>query len=32
MLEINIHGGSSVLEHLIENLLLIKNVREKSNQ
>ena len=28
MLEINIHGGSSVLEHLIENLLLIKNVRE----
>ena len=28
MLEINIHGGSSVLEHLIENLLLMKNVRE----
>jgi len=28
MLEINIHGGSSVLEHLIENLLLIENVRE----
>ena len=28
MLEINIHGGSSVLEHLIENLILIKNVRE----
>jgi len=28
MLEINIHGGSSVLEHLIENLLLIKSVRE----
>ena len=28
MLEINIHGGNSVLEHLIENLLLIKNVRE----
>ena len=28
MLEINIHGGSAVLEHLIENLLLIKNVRE----
>ena len=27
MLEINIHGGSSVLEHLIENLLLIENVR-----
>ena len=28
MLEINIHGGNTVLEHLIENLLLIKNVRE----
>ena len=28
MLEINIHGGSSVLEHLVENLLLIKNVRQ----
>ena len=28
MLEINIHGGNSVLEHLVENLLLIKNVRE----
>ena len=28
MLEINIHGGSSVLEHLYENLLSIKNVRE----
>ena len=28
ILEINIHGGNSVLEHLIENLLLIRNVRE----
>ena len=28
MLEINIHGGNSVLEHLVENLLLIRNVRE----
>ena len=28
MLEINIHGGNSVLEHLVENLLLIKKVRE----
>ena len=28
MLEINIHGGNLVLEHLINNLLLIKNVRE----
>ena len=27
MLEINIHGGSSVLEHLIENLLLIKKCK-----
>jgi len=28
MLEINIHGSNAVLEHLIENLLLIENVRE----
>ena len=28
MLEISIHGGSSVLDHLFENLLSIKNVRE----
>ena len=32
MLEINIHGGSSVLEHLVENLLLIKNVREREEK
>ena len=28
ILEINIHGGNSVLNHLIENLLLFKGVRE----
>ena len=28
MLEISIHGGNSVLEHLVENLLSIKKVRE----
>ena len=28
ILEINIHGGNSVLDHLIENLLLIDGVRE----
>ena len=28
MLEIHIHGGNAVLEHLVQNLLSVKNVKE----